>query len=51
MYGLYIVNIRSYATLIVDELHFLQYVRCYRVIEKLKVYKMKQWGNSGVQKN
>ena len=44
-------GIRSYATLIADELHILQYARCYGVFEMLNIDKMKQWCSAGVQKN
>ena len=44
-------RIRSYATLIADELHILQYAHYYGVFEMLDVDKMEHWGSSGVQKN
>ena len=44
-------RIRSYATLIADKLHVLQYERSYGVFEILNVDKKKHWGIFGVQKN
>ena len=34
-----------------DELHVLQYARCYCVFEILNIDKMKHWGSSAVQTN
>ena len=44
-------RIRSYATLIVDELHVPRYAHYYGVLEMLNVDKMKNWGSSRMQKN
>ena len=44
-------RIRSYATLIADELHVLQYAPYRGVFERLNVDKMGNWDSSGVQKN
>ena len=44
-------SIRSYDTLVADELRVLQYARYYDVLEMLNVDKMEPLGSSGVQKN
>ena len=44
-------HIRSYATLIAEELHVLQYAPYYGVFEMLNVDKMEHWDSSGVQQN
>ena len=53
MYGLYFVKgrIRTYATLIADELRILQYAHYYDVFRMLNVDKMAHWDSSRAQKN